>query len=151
MQVFRQMSVTDIPAAFHVRTSTVENALTVLELEEEYALTPGTLAEAMQGSAGGWVCEVDGQVVGFAMGDSDSGELTVIAVLPAFERCGIGKRLLAEVEAWLFESGHDELWLVTTRDTTLRAYGFYVSRGWISTGEIVEGDEKFVLRRPDSQ
>jgi GNAT superfamily N-acetyltransferase len=79
------------------------------------------------------------------MGDSTNAELTVIAVLPDYEGRGIGKRLLSEVENWLFSLGHKELWLVTTPDPDLRAYNFYVKRGWVPTGEIIDEDEKFVL------
>ena len=142
---FREMELHDIPAAFDVRTSTKENALTLAELEEDYELTPETLASAMRSTTRGWVCEADGKVVGFAMGDSANAELTVIAVLPDYEGRSIGKRLLSEVENWLFSSGHDELWLVTTPDPELRAYSFYVKRGWVPTGEIIDEDEKFLL------
>ena len=120
MVLFRQMALHDIPAAFDVRTSTLENALTMEELEEDYELTPESLASAMQGTAKGWVCETGSKVVGFAMGDRANAELTVIAVLPEYEGRGIGKRLLGEVESWLFSFGHDELWLVTTPARELR-------------------------------
>ena len=94
MRQFRKMTRADIDAAFHIRTSTTENALTLQNLEEWFGLTPETLAVAMQGSASGWVCEFDQQIVGFAMGDADGGELTVLAVLPEYEGKGIGKRLI---------------------------------------------------------
>lgn len=145
MTTIREMTVADLPEVFAVRISTVENNVTMQELEDEYELTPETLAAAMQLSAKGWVCEVDGRIVGFAMGDSESGEMTVIAVLAEYERRGIGERLLTQVQDWLFQSGHDEVWLVTTPDPNFRAYGFYQSKGWIATGEIVDDEEKFVL------
>lgn len=144
MYKIRAMHSTDIPSAFHIRTSTLENALTLVELEEDYGLTPETLADAMKVSAKGWVCEADGQVIGFAMGDSQEREVTVLAVLPECEGNGIGRRLLAEVESWLFELGNDDLWLVTTPNPTLRAYKLYVSQGWSPTGEIVDEDETFI-------
>ena len=145
MITFREMEIYDVPAAFDVRTSTKENALTLEELEEDYELTPETLASAMRSTAKGWVCEADSKVVGFAMGDSANAELTVIAVLPDYEGRCIGKRLLSKVENWLFSLGYDELWLVTTPDPELRAYNFYVKRGWVPTGEIIDEDEKFLL------
>ena len=46
----------------------------------------------------------------------------------------------------LFESGHDDIWLVTTHDPSFRAYGFYLSQGWVATGEINDQEEKFVPR-----
>lgn len=141
------MTSADIYAAFRIRTSTTENALSMQDLEEWYGLTPATLTVAMQGSASGWVCEVDKEIVGFAMGDADEGELTVLAVLPEYEGKGIGKQLLAEVEQWLFGLGHKELWLMTTPDPALRAYNLYTSQGWSPTGEIDDEDEKFLKSR----
>lgn len=55
--------------------------------------------------------------------------------------------LLSRVRDWLFESGHNEIWLVTTHDPSFRAYGFYRSQGWMATGEINDEEEKFVLRK----
>jgi len=145
----REMTAADTPDVFSVRISTTENSVTMVELEEEYELTPDTLAEAIKFSAKGWVCEVDGQIVGFAMGDSKSGEMTVIAVLSEFECRGIGRMLLEKVRDWLFDSGHDEIWLLTTSDPNFRAYGFYQSQGWSATGLIIEEEEaeKFVLQK----
>ena len=142
------MTAADLPEVFNIRISTKENSITMSELEEHHGLTPKTLAGAMRGSVKGWVCETDGKIVGFAMGDGETGEMTVLAVLPEYERRGIGKALLARVQGWLFDSGHEELWLVTTPNPDFRAYGFYQSQGWRATGEIVGGeDEKFVLQR----
>jgi N-acetylglutamate synthase-like GNAT family acetyltransferase len=146
--MIRELTAADVPEVFALRVSTLENTVTMQELEEEYGLTPETLAEAMQHSAKGWVCEVEGKIVGFAMGDCDTGEMTVLAVLPGFEKRGIGKQLLERVQDWLFKSGHEELWLLTTPDPTFRAYGFYQAQGWVATGELVdEEEEKFVLPR----
>lgn len=145
MFTIRAMTTEDIPGAFSIRTSTIENALTLAELEEDYELTPASLGAAMRESACGWVGEVDGKAVGFAMGDGATGELTVIAVRPEFEGLGIGTKLLDKVESWLFSKGHRELWLLTTPDPSLRAYKLYVAKGWLATGEINDEDEKFVL------
>ncbi len=148
MTVIREMSAADLPEVFTVRVSTVENTVTMEELEEYYELTPESLAEAMKDNAKGWVYEIDRKIVGFAMGDANSGEMTVLAVLPDFEGRGIGKQLLRKVQDWLFDLGHDELWLVTTPDPSYRAYGLYLSQGWHATGEMIDEDvEKFVLRR----
>ncbi len=145
MYKFREMTLLDITAAFHVRTSTTENAITMLELVDDYDLTSETVAKAMETSAKGWVCETENnEVVGFAMGDSEEYELTVLAVLPKHEAKGIGKKLLTEVESWLFRLGADKIWLVTTPDPSLRAYKLYLSHGWKPTGEIIGKDEKFV-------
>ena len=148
MTTVREMTAADLPEVFAVRVSTLENTITMRELEEDYGLTPVTLAKALQHSAKGWVCEIEGRITGFAMGDRDSGEMTVLAVVPGFEKRGIGKQLLERVQNWLFDAGHTELWLVTTPDPTFRAYGFYQAQGWVATGELVDGeDERFLLRQ----
>jgi len=79
----------------------------------------------------GWLCEIEDKVVGFAMGDRDTGELWVIAVLPECLRMGIGSRLLVLVEQWMFAEGCKRLWLTTDIDTELRAYSFYLKNGWL--------------------
>ena len=42
------MDTSDLPAVFTVRLSTIENAITLEELEEDYGITPDSLAAAMQ-------------------------------------------------------------------------------------------------------
>ena len=94
------------------------------------------MSEKLLGSYKGWLCERQGSVVGFAIGDRSSGEMWVIAVLPGHIGRGIGGALLEKVEAWLFSEGCSELWLTTDLDTRLRAYSFYKKHGWRVFGEI---------------
>lgn len=145
---FRKMRVGDVPAVFEVRLSTVENAVTADELEHTYGVTPRSLAEAMRFHVEGWVCEHDGAVVGFAMGDRSSGEVLVVAVRPEHEGRGIGGELLTRVEDRLFAAGRDEIWLRVTPDPTLRASGFYRKRGWRASGVLMGADEVMKLRKP---
>jgi GNAT superfamily N-acetyltransferase len=147
---FRQMAAEDIPAIFSVRTSTVENAITMERLESEYAITARSLADSMARDVKGWVCHDSGTIVAFAMGNVSNAEVLVVAVRPEYEGNGIGKIVLARVRDWLFSAGHDEIWLLTTPDPRLRAYGFYRSLGWQSTGRILRGDEILVLRNGNS-
>jgi ribosomal protein S18 acetylase RimI-like enzyme len=143
----RELTAADLPQVFEVRVSTVENIITSSRLSE-LGITPESLAAAIQDSAKGWVCEIEDKIVGFVMGDKSSGELTVLALLPEFEGGGIGKKLLGQVQDWLFAAGYEELWLVTSAEPAFRAYGFYQSQGWQPTGEInSDQDEKFIKRR----
>ena len=148
MLTYRNMETADLPEVFELRTSTLENVITHEELERDYGLTPLTLAQAMEASVRGWVCCDDDRIVGFAMGDSATGEMNVVAVLPGYEGRGIGKKVLGLVQDWLFGSGHTEVWLMATPDPGIRAYGFYRRLGWRTTGELIDGEEKMVLRRP---
>ena len=127
---FRDITPRDIPALFHLRPLTRENALTVEDLRS-LGITPDSVAAGLAATTRGWLCEVqDDGVVGFCMADRSSGELQVIALLPAYEGHGIGGQLLARAETWLAESGCTRAWLTTALDPSLRAYGFYRHRGW---------------------
>ena len=129
MVSFREIVERDIQDLFIVRTRTHQNCLTLGDLHE-LGITEESVKVRMQGTYKGWLCEVDGQMVGFAMGDRATGELWVIAVLPEYIGFGIGARLLALVEGWLAESGCTHLWLTTDIDPSLKAYGFYRAHGW---------------------
>lgn len=141
------MLVGDIPDAFSVRLSTVENAITIEQMAEVYGVTPHSLAAAMKSHVKGWVCTDAEKIVGFAMGDHSNGEIQVDAVLPEYERKGIGRALLAQAQNWLFSNGFDEVWLLANPDPTLRAYTFYRWLGWKTTGEIRGDDEVMILRK----
>ena len=93
----------------------------------------------------GWLCEEGREVVGFSMGDKFNGEVQVVAVRAEFEGQGIGKTLLDFVRTWLFSEGHDEIWLYSNPDPTVRAYGFYRKLGWRSRDQTVGEDEDEVL------
>jgi len=127
--VFREIAEGDIPELFGVRVSTRENALTEEELQR-LGITEQTVRGMLDSSHRGWLCEEDGQVVGFAMGNGRTGEMWVIALLPEAEGRGIGSELMDRVEGWLWCLGWREIWLTTDTDTSLRAYGFYRARGW---------------------
>lgn len=126
----RPITPADIPALFYVRPRTRENALTLDELRA-LDITPDTVATWLQGSTRGWLWETSsGEVVGFCMADRSTGELLVIALLPAYEGQGIGGQLMHCAESWLARSGCTRAWLTTDLDQKLRAYGFYRHRGW---------------------
>lgn len=129
MGKIREIEVEDIPALFVVRPQTRENAMTIEELAS-IGITPDSMVEAINDSHRGWLYEDDGQVVGFAMGDSKNSEVTVMAMLPDYEGKGIGSELLQKVESWLGSTGCRKIWLTTDMDQSLRAYGFYLRHGW---------------------
>ncbi len=145
---FREITADDLPAVFELRVSTIENAITLEELERDYGITPESLAEAMKTDVRGWLCEADGRVVGFSMGDRSNGEVQVVAVLPGYERRGIGKGVLQRVQDWLYASGHEEVWLYANQDPNIRATGFYRRLGWEKTGQTRGEDEVLTRRKP---
>lgn len=142
------MVLDDLSAAFAVRMSTIDNAITMEELERDYDITPQSLAEAMTSHVAGWLCEDSGTAVGFSIGDRLNGEVQVVVVRPEYEGHGIGKNLLSRVQEWLFAEGHKEIWLRSNPDPTIRAYGFYRRLGWQTTGRGVGEDEVLVFPNP---
>jgi ribosomal protein S18 acetylase RimI-like enzyme len=141
---FREITATDVPALFHVRPRTRENALTLDELRR-LGITPQSVTESLGQSTKGWVCDDSGQVVAFCMADRATGEFLVIAVLPEYEGKGVGGTLMSLAEEWLAASGCKRAWLSTDLDTTLRAYGFYRKRGW-TDWKIERGNRYMELR-----
>jgi ribosomal protein S18 acetylase RimI-like enzyme len=130
-----------------VRTATDENRLTLEELAA-LGITKATVQEKLLGSFKGWLCEDEGKVVGFAMGDKTLGEMWVIAVLASYTRQGIGSQLLTRVETWLFSMGCPEIWLTTDIDQRLRAYSFYRKHGWEDWK--IEKGIRYMKKMPDT-
>ena len=100
----REITPDDVPSLLAVRIATRENTYTMDQLREL-----GITAESVRALLGkthrGWLCEDEGRVVGFSMGNKQHGEIWVIAVLPEYEGRGIGARLLTLVEDWLSSDG----------------------------------------------
>ena len=130
--MIREIVDSDIPALFVVRPQTRENAMSLEELES-IGVTEDSMRAAIKGSHRGWLYEEDSKVGGFVMGNSENGELTVIAMLPEHEGKGIGGMLLTKVESWLESEGCKRTWLTTDINPKLRAYGFYLRHGWEDT------------------
>ncbi len=127
--MIREIVERDIPALFVVRPQTRENAMSLRELAS-IGITQASTTTAIQGSHKGWLFEDENEVVGFAMGDCENAELTVMAMLPPYEGKGIGGQLLTKVEGWLESEGCQQIWLTTDINPKLRAYGFYLRHGW---------------------
>ena len=126
---FREIVSADVPALFELRPKTRENVMTVEELAR-LGITVESLRGFLATTQKGWLCADGEKVVGFCIADRSNGELAVVAILPEYEGRGIGNRLMALTEAWLWECGWKRAWLTTDVDTKLRAYGFYRQRGW---------------------
>ena len=129
---FRLIQPEDLSEIIDVRASTRENPISRATLRDA-GITEASTAELLRTTHRGWLCEVSGRIVGFAIGDGKTGELWVIAILPDFEGRGIGSRLMDAVEGWLWSRGWPELWLWTSADPKLRAFTFYAKRGWAVT------------------
>jgi ribosomal protein S18 acetylase RimI-like enzyme len=106
-----------------------ENPFSIAALAEQ-GITVKSVIESLGKSHDGYLCESSRRVVGFAMANLKAGELWVIAVLPEYERRGIGRELLRLTEALLWSAGHASIWLWTGPDRGTRAFRLYSSSGW---------------------
>ncbi|MCB2136353.1 MAG: GNAT family N-acetyltransferase [Rhodobacteraceae bacterium] len=138
----RPMTPEDVGETLALRARTRENAIDTEELAEVYGITPESAAEALRSVQAGWVCETEGRIVGFAIGDRSNGEVVVVAVLPDFEGRGVGRTLLTRVEEMLHAAGHDSIWLWANPDPAVRASGFYHHLGWRDSGIVEHGDAR---------
>lgn len=138
--VIRQATAADATAMHRVRLSVTENRLVSV------ALTDHDYIEAIQAAGRGWVAEVDGVVVGFAVGNGQTGNIWALFVEPEYEGRGYGRQLHDVMVAWLWEQGHDRLWLST--DSSTRAERFYQRARWQRAGAAGDGEVRFELNRP---
>jgi len=132
--MLRQATRADVPMMHRVRLAVHENRLVSL------VLTPEDYIAAIETSGRGWLVEVDGEVVGFSIGNIDTGNIWALFVDPGHEGRGYGKRLHDAMIAWLFSCGLERLWLTTGPQT--RAQCFYERAGWqfrelLPSGEIL--------------
>ncbi len=144
--IFREIESKDIPDIFDVRLLTNENQVTS-EYLAGIGITPKSIADGLADPLKGWLCEVSGKVIGFSLGNKETGEMMVVAVLPEYEKRGIGEKLMELIQHWLWSCGHDEIWLLATPDPKLRASGFYKKLGWEKAGAGDDGHEILKLYR----
>lgn len=123
----------DLGAITHVRTSVVENHLSVEQMAAIGITPEGIIAEMQAGALGCFVAEEAGRIVGFSMADKRDAGLFALFVLPDHEGRGHGKALLAAAEDWLRQRGIAEAWLSTGPET--KAFAFYQRHGWRVTNE----------------
>lgn len=144
--VIRVATVSDVPAIFSIRTSVVQNHLSMEQLAE-MGITPHSVSEVIHDGGGIWVAEVQSKLVAFAMVDRDDGCVFAMFVLPAYEGLGLGRLLMQEAEACLFAT-HETIWLETDGDIAIRANGFYRALGWRPVDMQDNGDIRYEKRRP---
>lgn len=139
---FRDVRVSDFDRCIDIRGMTNDNPLPA-NILKEIGVTREAWAPLIEnGGIVGVVAEAEEGVVGYCSGDAKTGEVLVIALLPAYEGRGLGKTMLAQVAEKLFSLGMGKLWLAASPDPAIRAHGFYRHLGWLPTGRIDRnGDE----------
>ncbi|GAB3827464.1 GNAT family N-acetyltransferase [Pontibacter rugosus] len=140
--LFRKATAADIEGMSRVRLAVHEN-----KLSEPSRVTHESYRQMINEKGAGWVCEVVGQVVGFAIVDITTANVWALFVDPAHEAKGIGRKLHNNMLAWSFAQGLPKLWLGTGPGT--RAEKFYRSAGWQEVGKQANGEIKFELAQQD--
>ncbi len=95
--IYREAEIRDIPQIQIVRHSVKENILSDPSL-----VTDKDCEEFITKRGKGWVCEINGIVVGFSIVDLKEKNIWALFVYPEHEGKGIGKRLHKEMLDWYF-------------------------------------------------
>lgn len=122
-----------------VRMSVKENRLVSMQLTE------ADYIDFLEVRGRGWVVEVDGTIVAFAIGDASNASIWALFVEPGFEGHGFGRKLHDEMVSWLWQQGHQRLWLTT--DPGTRAQRFYEAAGWRTVGPGAQGEVRLELQK----
>lgn len=135
---FREARFEDIAGIQRVRNSVHENKLSDPALVsdrdvEDYILHRGK----------GWVCEMNGKIVGFAIADLQDNNIWALFLQPEYERMGIGQQLHDIMMKWYFGQTEKTVWLSTAPGTTAEI--FYRKNGWNEIGIHGKGELKFEM------
>lgn len=137
----------DAPGCIALRGRTRQNAISPSQLAA-MGITAGSWADGIRsGATPGHVALQGDALAGYCFGDRDSGEVLVLALLPAFEGGGLGRLLLSQMVRQLAGLGHSRLFLGCSTDPASRSHGFYRHLGWQPTGRLDgHGDEILELQ-----
>lgn len=134
----RTATINDIPALHDIRMSVRENRLNnpALVTEKHYVYYLVTAGK-------GWLCEIDGQIAGFAIISVPENNVWALFLHPDYEGKGIGKALQTVMLNWYFTETTEPVWLSTAPDS--RAATFYRMTGWRETGMMENGELGFEM------
>ena len=138
----RVAEIKDISQIQVVRNLVKENRLS------DPALVPDSDVEDYITRRGrGWVCQINGQIVGFGIADLVDNNIWALFIHPYFEKSGIGKKLHDEMMNWYFSQTDKTVWLGTSPKT--RAELFYRKAGWKEIGIHGKGEIKFEMTKDE--
>ncbi len=137
---FREARLEDIPQIQIVRNAVKENTLSDPNL-----VTDSDCEEFLFSRGKGWACEIDKQIVGFAIADLKEHNIWALFIHPTFEGKGIGKKLHGMMLDWYFEQQQTYVWLGTSPNT--RAASFYQTAGWTPNGTHGKDELKFEMTK----
>ncbi|RNI24532.1 GNAT family N-acetyltransferase [Rufibacter latericius] len=135
---FREATVSDIAQMQVVRLAVKENVLS-----DPALVTDAHVEDYITSRGKGWVCEVEGTVVGFAIADLKDHSIWALFVDPAYEKKEIGRKLHDVMLDWYFKQTRETVWLGTS--PTTRAEAFYRTAGWQEVGTHGKGEIRFEM------
>lgn len=137
-KIFREATKFDIPQIQIVRNSVKENTLSDPNLVSDQ-----DCEEFLTIRGKGWVCEIDDQIIGFAIVDLTENNIWALFVDPNFEQKGVGRKLHQLMLEWYFSQTQQNIWLGTELNT--RAEIFYRKAGWAEIGLHGSKEIKFEM------
>ena len=140
--LIREARIDDIGQIQIIRNSVTENTLSHPNL-----VTDQDCKEFISQRGKGWVCEIDKQIVGFAIVDLMGNNIWALFLDPEFEGKGIGQLLHKSMLDWYFTQTKDKVWLGT--DFNTRAEKFYRRAGWTEVGKNGSEEIKFEMTHSD--
>jgi len=139
---FREADIKDIKALQVIRHAVKEN-----RLSNPLLVTDADIENFITVRGKGWVGEVNGVIVGFAIVDTLDNNIWALFVHPDYEKKGIGKKLQEIMLNWFFDQSKKTLWLGTAPNT--RAEKFYRLTGWTDKGLRENGEIRFEMSYND--
>jgi GNAT superfamily N-acetyltransferase len=136
--IFREAHIDDIGQMQVVRNAVKENVLSNPNLIKDTDYLPFITVNGK-----GWVCEIENQIVGFAIVDLKEKNIWALFVHPNFEAKGIGKQLHKMMLNWYFTHTKERVWLSTAPES--RAESFYRLNGWTEVGMYGKDEVKFEM------
>jgi GNAT superfamily N-acetyltransferase len=133
--MLRQAVSSDVAEIQRIRHSVRENRLVSTSISDDQ------VREAIETTGRGWVIEHEREVVAFAIGNAENGNIWALFVHPDHERRGYGRLLHDAMVEWLFSRGLERLWLTT--DPHTRAQRFYETAGWKCVGSTAGGELRY--------
>src|SRR5688500_12294446 len=131
--MIREASPSDIPVIQKIRSSVKENVLSDPSL-----VSDDLCLNYITDRGKGWVYELKGEVVGFAIADLKENNIWALFVHPDHEHKGIGRMLHDNMVNWYFSQTIKSAWLSTSPNT--RAENFYRTAGWNEDGVTEKGE-----------
>ena len=135
---FREAGISDIFQMQIVRNSVIEN-----QLNDPTLIKDADYENFLLVKGKGWICEINNDVVGFAIIDLQENNIWALFVAPPFAEKGIGKKLHSIMLHWYFQQTQKTVWLGTAANS--RAEIFYMQQGWTKVGIHGNNEIKFEM------